>query len=143
MSEKTYVFVDPDGTEEIGLSLVIEALTGVEYGNQCGGSATEENAVEGYLIPLGMRDMEQRLYDFFWDEFGGHCHKPRNEWTERRILKLEELIRQIPDWICSKKNKDERASLELDRTRIADCIEAWIPVRSKRGKGILMLKNSD
>ncbi|MDP6636665.1 MAG: DUF6210 family protein [Phycisphaerae bacterium] len=143
MKDKKYIFINPDGTEDVGLCLVIESPTGVEYGNQCGGHSNEERVLEGYLIPLGMLELEQELYDFFWEEFRGNCYEPDNEWTTERISKLETIIAKIPDWICSKGGEDKKESLALDRNRIDECTEAWIPVLSKYGRGVLMLKNSD
>lgn len=143
MKQKPFVFLDPDGTEELGLCLVIESPTGVEYANQCGGLATEQLSIEGYLIPLGMHELAQEIVDFFQREFRGHCYPPHNEWTTERTSQLEALVCRIPDWVCSKTDEDELAYLKLDRDRIDACIEAWIPVLSAHGRGILMLKNSD
>jgi hypothetical protein len=38
---------------------------------------------------------------------------------------------------------DERAFLDLDRSRLEELTEAWIPVRSAYGPGVLVFANSD
>jgi hypothetical protein len=38
---------------------------------------------------------------------------------------------------------DKREFLQLDVARMHECVEAWIPVVTPYGRGILTLKNSD
>jgi hypothetical protein len=141
---KPYVFLDPRGVGDLGLCLIVEHPTGVEYGHQCGGYLCEEKIAEGYLVPLGQREVELRIYEFFEREFHGHCYQPHNEWTKERIAGLNELLAQIPCRECSKSlSDDQEGVLELDPERIRDCVEAWIPVRSPLGRGVLTLINCD
>ena len=140
---KKYVLIDPDGTANVGLCLVIEQETGVEYGHQCGGVATEIKSIEGFLIPLGMKDIEQDIAKFFWKEFKENCHNPNNAWPVDQIEKLSKLISKIPDWQCDKIENDKKAFLKLDVERIDDCVEAWIPILSVHGRGMLLFRNSD
>jgi|MDTC01.2.fsa_nt_gb hypothetical protein len=142
--DKKFVYLDPDGTEDIGLCLVVEHPTGVVYGNQCGGVATLHRSVEGYLVPLGRADMEDEIYRYFMKEFGENCYPPHNEWTTQRTTRLNEILTRIPCWRTTQELQgDERAFLSLDIDRIQECVEAWIPVVCILGKGVLMLKNSD
>ena len=122
---------------------IVESPTGVIYGNQCGGYVNQENKVEGFAIPLGERELEEELYSFFETEFGGHGYHPEIQWTESRIEKLAEIIGKIPCWECSQDDQDMKHLLQLDRTRMDQCIEAWIPCTAGSYRGYLALKNSD
>jgi hypothetical protein len=138
-----YVFLNPDGIEDLGLHVIVESPTGVVYAHQCAGSLTEIRTVEGFLIPVGGPDAARRIYDWFWATFGGTCYGPV-EWTGDRIDPLADLVAQIACWLTHPDGAgDERRTLELDRERIGECVEAWIPVRTPYGRGILVLKNSD
>jgi hypothetical protein len=139
-----YIFIDPDGTADVGLCLIVQHPTGVVYANQCGGFATEEKPVEGYLVPLGNRKIEDEIFDFFWREFGGHCYWPNNRWTEDRVRELNGILTSISCWTTPERGAESQCGvLQLDTSRIEECIEAWIPVLSPMGKGILILGNSD
>jgi hypothetical protein len=137
------VFLDPDGTEDIGLCLVVEAATGVEYGNQCGGVACIQNRTEGYLVPLGQRAREEEIRQLFMRHFGESGYPPHIKWEESIVSELRSIVYRVVCWNTVAEGEDERAHLELDLERLKECIEAWIPVRTPRGNGILMLKNSD
>lgn len=91
MTNRPYVFLDPDGREDLGLILLVLAPTGIEYGSQVAGYLTEQRSAEGFLIPLGWRDLEEDLADFFETEFSGHSYQPAALWTEARLSKLGEL----------------------------------------------------
>ena len=40
-------------------------------------------------------------------------------------------------------DRDERAFLELDATRLDELTEAWVPVHTAYGPGVLVFANSD
>src|SRR5687767_1279887 len=48
-----YVLIDPDGSIDIGLLVIVEHSRGVIYGVQCGGTEVEERHVRGYIVPVG------------------------------------------------------------------------------------------
>jgi len=137
------IFLDPDGTEDLGLCLLIPSATSVVYENQCGGTMCLPKSLEGFLVPLGRRCIEEEIYQFFLKEFNENCYPPHNIWTKPRLSELSEIISQIP----VEGNVDEihlkQKFLELDTNRMQECIEAWIPVISIYGESILTLKNSD
>jgi hypothetical protein len=138
-----HVFLDPDGTSPRGLLLLVEAPTGVIYEQQCGGHANELMSLEGFLIPLGAQAGADTMYEWFQKTFRGQCHKGGNHWNAEHTQQLQALIGRIPCWYHNKQRKDERHFLQLDMARLGDCLEAWIPVISPYGHGILTLKNSD
>ncbi|MCZ6816298.1 MAG: DUF6210 family protein [Planctomycetota bacterium] len=139
-----YVFLNPDGTKDFGLAVIVEHTTGVTYGQQCAGYLVEEQTLEGFLIPVGGPDQAKPIFDWFWKRFHGKCYKPQVNWTNELITELRGLIEEIPCWLTVSGNgADRRVMLELDVERIDECVEAWIPVKTPYGRGILALKNSD
>jgi hypothetical protein len=138
-----YIFLNPDGSENLGLNLIVEHPTGVLYGQQCAGLLAEIRTVEGFLIPVGGPDAARRVHDWFWKTFPGNCYPPI-VWTEDRIRELAGLVAQVPCWLTRPGGEgDERHSLVLDEGRLDECVEAWIPVRTPYGRGILVLENLD
>lgn len=138
-----YVFLNPDGTQETGLLVIVEHATGVKYAQQCGGLAAEIKTLEGYLVPVGGSAAAKKIYQWFWKRFAGTCSTGKVEWKDDWIAELGELISAIPCWLTRANGEDERFELELDVNRIEECLEAWIPVRTPYGPGILTLDNSD
>lgn len=140
-----HIFLDPAGTQNIGLIVIVEAPTGVTYEQQCGGYACEPRTLEGFLIPVGNSTESKKIYDWFWATFKGHCYKTLNgtPWTPETTVQLQALVAQIPCWHTRKDGEDESHSLQLDTNRMDECIEAWMPVITPYGRGILTLENSD
>jgi hypothetical protein len=143
-----YIFLDPDGTQEFGLFVIVAANTGVIYAQQCGGTANEIREQEGFLIPVGGPKEAKKLYDWFWYSFYGQCYSfnPELHWFPGTIKALARLISEIPCWLTfpyEGEDNTQRLFLKLDEERMEECIEAWIPVITPYGKGILTLDNSD
>ena len=65
MDNKIKIFLDPDGRKDIGLCLVVEHHTGVEYSTQCAGYLTDIKSIEGFLIPLSSSNIENEISEFF------------------------------------------------------------------------------
>ena len=140
---KHYVFLDPDGSFELGVHVLIEARTGVVYGNQCNGAAAEERRVEGFLVPLGMLEQEEALSRFFC-ALRGNRFAPRTlNWSTAEIDALNEIVQTIEYWECELDGEDTLHSLTLDYDRIKECVEAWVPVKTPGQRGYLVWKNSD
>ena len=145
-----YVFLDPDGSQGVGLLLIVLAQTGVEYAHQCGGFACETRSAEGFMIPLGPSTPigsgapDSKLSAFFEASFQGWPPPSSEGWTEDRLHRLAELIGEVVCWRTTRSIKDDRRErLRLDTSRLHDCTEAWIPVVSPFGPGILVFDNSD
>jgi hypothetical protein len=138
------VMLDPDGTLDLnlGVLVVIRSPTGVTYRTQCGGYACLAKSVEGLIIPVAGPETAKRIYDWFWSSFHGWCCNGRSDWTAEWTQQLRELVAEIPVWY-SQDGKDERGLLLLDDERLDDCSEAWIPVQTKYGPGVMVLANSD
>ena len=137
------VFIDPDGTlqHESGLLLLVKHPTGVAYSTQCNGIATDERRAEGFLVPVGGMTAALPICQWFTERFAS-IEDWTSRWSNERIASLAELVRLVPVW--SRQGSDDlRTFLELDRERINECAEAWIPVISPFGEGYLLTANSD
>jgi len=153
-SPQRYIFLDPDGTHELGLVVIVAAKTGVRYAHQCGGHSVEVREIEGFAVPLAGAAAAQPLRTFFWKRFRGN--PPAfdqsqdallgEQWTADALEELETLIGQIAFWRTYPPEagiEDEYAVLQLDQTRLRDLTEGWVPVRTAYGSGVLIFANSD
>jgi hypothetical protein len=145
------VQLDPDGTLDGWLGVVVRHPTGIVYANQCAGVATENRLVEGYLQLLGgsQYDVDRGMISLgpFTDAFheGDACKyvwRGREVPTER-LAQLAKLVGEIPYWLARLDASDTKQALRLDRTRIDEIAEAWIPVETPDGPGVLVHKNCD
>lgn len=149
----TYIFLDPDGTQEFGLLVVVAAGTGVTYAHQCGGLATETRELEGFLVPVGGPAASRRLREFFRRRFRGNPPwlgegpdaMPGAAWPSADLEELQALVGEIAFWKTSRHGdgEDRQAFLELDTARCSDLTEAWVPVKTVYGPGVLVFENSD
>ncbi|MGL4465767.1 MAG: DUF6210 family protein [Planctomycetia bacterium] len=65
------------------------------------------------------------------------------DWTDRRVLVLRDLVAKIPCWRDVAGNESGCHFFELDGEPMDEFVEAWIPVRTPYGPGMLVLDNSD
>jgi hypothetical protein len=141
-----YIFLDPDGTQEFGVYVVVLAPTGVMYAHQCAGYLNDLCEAEGFLVPLGGTQAAQKLESFF-RRFKGN--PPRGHsgsaWESRDLQELATIVSEIVFWrtVRDGDGTDERLFLEVDYERVADLTEGWIPVKTPYGRGIVLHKNSD
>lgn len=141
-----YIFLNPDGIQDIGLLVVVAAKTGVVYAHQGGGFNAEIRELEGFIVPVGDYRLATKLSKFFWQEFKGQLPVKNNtSWKEATVQKLATLVQEIPFWQTCKDGfgEDKRALLELDTEKLGDLTEAWVPVKTVYGPGVLVFKNSD
>jgi hypothetical protein len=138
-----HVFIDPAGTHNTGDYVLVFAKTGVTYEVQCGGYACQHQTAEGFLVSVGPAAAATALDDWFATEFRGHCHSPERDWTLERIERLVILVNAISCWKRDADGEDRPEFLVLDRARLEQCVEAWIPVITPMGPGVLVRENSD
>lgn len=152
-----YVFLDPDGTNHstISLYVIVAAATGVTYATQCAGVANNERSLEGFLVPVGgaKLDAEQGRLDSnaFREVF--HGEKDQCYWGDRhqvlppaRMNLLATRVAEIPYWIShppGSVGREARLALKLDVGRSDEIAEAWVPVVTPDGPGILTWDNCD
>jgi len=147
------VFIDPDATwQPRWLVVVIEAATGVLYAQQCCGNVCDVREVEGYLVPLGglKADPDKGFVDpdeftaIFHDSGGCAWGCAYGALPADRLERLRRLVQEVPFWTCNDGgNIDERTFLEVDDERLEDITEAWVPVLTADGRGVLMWANCD
>ncbi|MGW5265488.1 DUF6210 family protein [Microbispora sp. NPDC004025] len=142
MRAPRFVFLDPDGTSGgRWLYVVVEAATGVFYQQQYGGAACRQGHVEGFLVPVYDLAALDALRDLFEKDFrrAGTWNHP---WPDDERNRLRDIVGSIPYWTCDG-NADRRHDLRLDESRIREVDEAWVPVATPDGPGVLMWRNSD
>lgn len=141
------VDLDPDGTWSPWAAIVILQSSGVAYIHQCGGVACHVRLVEGYLVPLGglLLDPGTGLLDPlaltvpFHD--GKRCNYMGIESTG--LERLADLVARIAFWSNGPDETVSRTGLVLDRSRVSEVTEGWVPVLTSAGPGILLWKNCD
>lgn len=142
------VELDPDGMfPEEWLAVVIRHPTGVVYINQSAGVACQQRMEEGYLVmlhdtahdPNKPPTNNKQLIGVFHQN--GACMYPwyGENLPEDRIHWLHRLVRQISWWSYT----NGLGHLELDLTRRDAIAEAWIPVLTPDGPGVLLYQNCD
>ncbi|MET9226436.1 DUF6210 family protein [Lentzea sp. NPDC003310] len=149
MTSKRYVSLNLDDTSGDWLYVVIEAETGVHYLLQYGGTACRQGDVQGYLVPLEEVSAElQALCTLFEVDYGG-AGKWNHGWPEEERVKLREIVdtieyNQVVRYgAAPHEYHEEQHPLRLDESRMREADEAWIPVITPDGPGILVWCNSD
>ncbi|MCP2336602.1 DUF6210 family protein [Actinomadura rupiterrae] len=120
---------------------MVEAKTGVFYQQQYGGTACRQGQIEGFLVPLFAGDALPELRTLFEDHFRG-AGTWNHTWTADEHAKLRTTIEGVTYWACDG-HTEEPHTLKLDDSRIREADEAWIPVQTPDGPGILLWYNSD
>ncbi|MEV7211827.1 DUF6210 family protein [Kitasatospora cineracea] len=142
MSSRRFVFLDPDGMSAGGwLYAVVEARTGVCYQQQYGGTACRQGQVEGFLVPLSGPDALDALRGLFERHFRG-AGTWNHQWPEDERGRLREAVESVAYW-ASDGTSEEPHALRLDESRIREADEAWVPVITPDGPGVLVWFNSD
>jgi hypothetical protein len=141
-----HVFIASEGAAELGLLLIVSSPTDVIYHVQCDGVACDQRSIEGFLVPLGQRESSERMWnELFCDEHLGN--RGPIPWQTPSLVgyldRLEQIVGAVVCWKREADDTDQRLLLRLDRTRLEQCVEAWIPVISPYGPAILTFENSD
>jgi hypothetical protein len=145
------VRIDPDGTQDPGLLVLVFAETGIVYEHQCGGHNTFQYQSEGYLVPIGPPNHSVDLRQFFEREFKGfppyHGLNPSTgtepAWSEPTLAALEQIVGSLRIWHRTEAGRDEWTHLTLNRVQTERFTEAWLPVNTPLGLGVLLWENSD
>ncbi|MER5644869.1 DUF6210 family protein [Streptosporangium sp. NPDC002524] len=153
MPKKRYIYMDTSdlGGPEDQLQLVIEAPTGVVYRNQYGGYSCLPGHAEGFLMPiLPGPDVLPELRDIFENELGGHGTNVRGfSWPPGSLNRVRRAVEDIGMQGLTYDRDDHSwpgpfdCALRVDESRMAVLDEAWIPVITADGPGILTWSNSD
>jgi hypothetical protein len=122
------------------LYVVVRARTGVVYRQRCGGTARRQGEVEGFLVPVLGPGSYVQLRELFEGHFGG-AGTWRHRWRDKETESLGELLQGIDYW-ASDGHKAAPHPLQLDKRRLGEADEAWVPVLTPDGPGILVWSNS-
>ncbi|MFI6514633.1 DUF6210 family protein [Spirillospora sp. NPDC050679] len=141
MTARRYVFLDPDGTADGWLHVIVEAGTGVVYQHQYGGTANRQGEAEGFLVPLSGRAALAALRDLFEKRFRG-AGTWGLSWPEAERERLRGIVESVSYWSCDGRN-EKPYPLRLDESRATETDEAWVPVLTPDGPGTLVWHNSD
>lgn len=142
VNKPIYIPINADGMLGDYLLLIVLAPTHIYYTHQCGGYSCDQKRAEGFLVPVGVANDLERLNHWFELTFGGFC-MDASVWDAKKTESLARIIAKIQCWHSDEEGNDQVHYLKLDRSRMSECIEAWIPVLSPYGAGILVLANSD
>jgi hypothetical protein len=146
------LLIDPDGSAQNYLGVVVCHPTGIIYQQQCGGVETVMRSTEGYFVPVGgvTFDPDQGLVESealttpFHDDrrcmYGGATVRLPAD----RLAVLRGLVSSIPFWTFRRDGEvEQRGHLYLDDTKLNELVEAWLPVVTPVGVGFLTWPNCD
>lgn len=154
-TSKLHVDLDEvDSLEFDWLYVVLERPTGVVYHIQCGGLSCRQDAAEGILVPVHAPDSYALLQDLFVRDL---CSAPipasgLGEKELERLRTAVEAIRIPMDsrWPELSEPTDSRDidwpqtyPIQVDETRLSEGYEAFLPVATPFGRGVLVWSNSD
>lgn len=125
------------------LLLVLPYQPGTRYHQQCGGLLNLQRRIEGLGIPCEGSAESQALQRFFVESTFAYDH-PARDMADADLDRLDALVRSVG--VRGMVDHDLHtldAGLTLDRDRIDDMVEAWVPVRFADHPGVLLFPNSD
>lgn len=128
----------PEQIETDALFVIVLARTGVAYSNQCGGTACDQQRVEGFLVPVGTPQNLKAVKAWFRQRFGASCWCDGRLASDAKLPELASVVAELPCW-----SNGNPVPLELDMDRLNAAGEAWVPVCSPFGAGWLTWTNSD
>lgn len=131
-----FVFIDPDGTAGDWAHVVVEAPTGVFYQQEYGGTSRRQGQTEGYLVPMSGTSGEIEAVAAVFEPFrgggaGGHV------WEGAQLDALRAAVGAVRFWACDG-NAERPHPLRLDESRLPEADDAWLPVHTPDGPGLLV-----
>lgn len=151
LKDVRFVYLDPDGTLPDWMAIVVRFETGIVYGTQCAGVVAEQRFIEGYYVPVGgaTYDVEEGkievgpFVDVFHEKEGCQWGWTGRAMPTARLAQLSKLVGSVPYWFCKLDGTDQKYPLRLDAARLEQLAEAWIPVETPNGPGVLVYQNCD
>ncbi len=123
------------------IAVIVEALTGVIYENQTGGVRCLPRRMEGYYVPVHVEQGLQRLRHAFEVSLGGSGTTQLG----LPVDVLEEVRAAVSMLIMMSSTRpgNPEMPISVDDSRLNEIDEAWVPVTTPDGPGILTWENSD
>jgi hypothetical protein len=135
------IFIHPDGTLPDWMFVIVESDTGIWYEQQYGGTACRQRRQQGFLVPVYSREARVALDALFVRELRGAGLWGGSRQPDEEILrKAADAVALINYWADDESGP---VALILDADRAAHVDEAWIPVVTPHGLGVLVWHNSD
>ncbi|MFF4989431.1 DUF6210 family protein [Streptosporangium saharense] len=138
-----HVFIDP--TDALGQAgyffVIVEAPTGIVYQQQYGGTACRMGEREGYLVPLVGEDGLRHVFEVTLKGAGARFGDLPDDVSN----KIRAMVGEVTFWKSNETSEGDEitAPLMVDESRLDEMDEAWIPVITLDGPGILTWPNSD
>jgi hypothetical protein len=123
------------------MAVLVPAQTGIIYTHQTGGVACIPRQVEGYYVPVFDKDAYDSLRSIFEVTLDGAGTYRGFHWNGRVLDQLNEAVAKVK--MSSSDGGPCEIPLILDDSALAEIDEAWVPVTSPDGPGILIWENSD
>lgn len=144
MPARRYVSLDPDGMAggTGWLHVVVRAQTGVIYQQQYGGTACRQGQVEGFLVPVFGPKGLSPLRELFEEHFRG-AGTWNYKWQASEVERLRKAVSGVGYWAPDESGTASACPLQLEERHLGEADEAWVPVRTPPGPGILVWSNSD
>ncbi|MEW1561551.1 DUF6210 family protein [Streptomyces sp. NPDC093509] len=139
---KRRVFLDIDETGSGWLFVVVAAPTGVIYQTQGGGYGCIPYEQEGYLLPFYVPGADAGLNDLFVGALRSWGSR-RLDWPPNLLDRLRREVADLHIWGSANQDDVSPTPLVLDESCLAETDEAWVPVLTPDGPGILVWQNSD
>ncbi len=113
-----------------------------------GGYCCNQAAVEGFLVPICQPEVLDRFRQTFADpRLGGRGILGTSGWPEEQLQGLignmESIVSSVRYPTVREEPPTDVPVVALDRGRLRELDEAWIPVRTPDGPGYLAWVNSD
>jgi hypothetical protein len=147
--QATFVYRDPVQGWGEWIMVVVKAPTGVIYGNQCMGVATHQRYVEGFLVPLGPTvlpgsfSLSSAPLRAVFHRGTGCLWLTGPELSDDRRAALEAFVAALTYWEQRGLDEEIDSKLRLDLSRVDEIAEAWVPVVTPHGPGVLLFDNCD
>jgi hypothetical protein len=136
------IFMNPSGFLLYPwMAVLVYSPTGVTYTHQIGGVSCRPRQIEGYYVPVYNQEAHDALRSIFEVTLGGSGTYLGVSWKEPLLGQLSEAVSGVR--MDSSDNRLSEVPLSLDEARLDEIDEAWVPITSPDGPGILIWENSD
>jgi hypothetical protein len=123
------------------MAVICEAETGVRYTHQTGRVRCLPRTTEGYYAPVFDGQSLAELRALFEDELAMQGARGGPEVLNPYVERIRAAVALVR--MDSSTGGPSEARLKLDDSRLAEADEAWIPVVTPDGPGVLIWDNSD
>ncbi|MEU5875946.1 DUF6210 family protein [Spirillospora sp. NPDC047279] len=128
------------------LGAIVSAPTGVVYEQQYGGTARRQDRREGYFVPLPCEEALFELRDLFERELrSAGVWGANHRWSPEQLDRLRMAVAVIPfdmGYAPGDSGLLGPDPLRLDEGLLHQADEAWVPVVTPDGPGVLVWSNS-